>query len=183
MDRKQFLNRCVRGFCSCTAIGVFMPISSTAAETESHEDYRFPFIKERYAKLFEILSEKLSDEELADTYKELGAFCASKGQLVQKYKGDIDGYIVEFKKLSGDDITYDRQTKIITVTGSEHSECFCPLVDQTLISEKYCQCSLGWQEYAFEKLLGKKVKAELMESILHGSKRCAFKISILDGNI
>ena len=160
-----------------------MPTLSTAAETELQEDYRFPFIKERYAKLFEILSEKMSDTELADTYKELGAFCASKGQLVQKYKGNIDGYMIEFKKLSGDDITYDRETNIITVTGSEHSECFCPLVDQTLMSEKYCKCSLGWQECAFETLLGKKVKAELKESILRGNKRCAFKISILDKNI
>lgn len=178
MNRKQFLKNCTSGLCSCAAVGLLTPTLSTADETGSREDWRFPFIRQRYAKLFEILSEKLSDAELTETLQQLGAYCASKGQMVQKHKGDIDGYIHEFKERTGDDIVYDRKNGIITITGSERGECFCPLVDRTLTSKKICDCSLGWQQYTFETLLGRQVKAELKESILYGSKRCVFQIHI-----
>lgn len=180
MNRKEFLKNCACGLCSCTAVGMLAPASSTATETEPVEDWRFPFIKRRYARLFEVLSEKLSDAELTETLLQLGAYCASTGQLLQKHRGDIDGFMNEFKKLSGDDIHYDRENGVITVTGSERDQCFCPLVDQKLMSKKICDCSLGWQQYTFETLLGKKVKAELKESILYGNKRCAFQIHVSD---
>jgi hypothetical protein len=183
MNRKQFLKNCACGLCSCAAVGLLASTSSAADEAEPREDWRFPFIKQRYAKLFEILAKKLSDTELTETLQQLGGYCASKWQVIHKYRGDIDGYIREFKKLSGDDIVYDREKRMITVTGAERGGCFCPLVDQKLMSKKMCDCSLGWQQYAFETLLGKKVKAELTESVLRGSKRCAFQIHVSDDDV
>jgi hypothetical protein len=159
---------------------MIVPISSTAAETEiNNDDWRFQFIKKRYAKLFEILSVKLTNEELTETLHQLGAYCASTGQLIQKHRGDIDGFIQEFKELAGDDITYDREEGLITIKGKDRGECYCPMIDKKLVSEKICDCSLGWQEYTYENLLGKKVKAELKESIVLGSTRCSFQIRVL----
>jgi len=183
MNRKQFLKNCACGLCSCAAVGLLASTSPAADEAEPREDWRFPFIRQRYAKLFEILSAKLSDAELTETLRQLGAYCASKGQLIQKHKGDIDGYIREFQKLSGDEIVYDREKRIITVTGAERGGCFCPLVDRKLMSKKMCDCSLGWQQYAFQTLLGKKVKVELKESVLRGSRRCAFRIHVSNEDI
>ena len=183
MDRKRFLKNCTSGLCTCTVAGFVFPAVSSASETEVHEDWRFPFIQQRHARLLEILSEKLSDTELTETLQKLGAFCASKGQLIQKHDGDVEGYIDEFKKLSGDDIIYDREKRTITITGSERDNCFCPLVDQKITPKKFCDCSRGWHEYTWETLLGKKVKAELKESILYGNKRCAFQIHISNNDI
>ena len=180
MDRKQFLKNCACGFCSCTAIGFLSPVQSIADEPEQKEDWRFPFIKKRYAKLYEILSEKVCEEDLSEIFMQLGAFCASNLELIKDYQGNIDGFINEFENRSGEKIEYDREKGIIKVIGLERGGCFCPLVDQALISKKVCDCSLGWQQYTYETLLGKKVKVELLESVLNGSTRCVFQIQIAE---
>jgi len=65
MNRKQFLKNCACGLCSCAAVGLLAPTPSTAAETKPLEDWLFPFIKQRYAKPFEILSGiHVSDENI-----------------------------------------------------------------------------------------------------------------------
>lgn len=178
MDRKQFLKNCACGLCSCTAVSFLTPFQSNADETEQREDWRFPFIKKRYAKLYEILKKRMSEEELTDVFMQLGAFCASNFQLIKDYQGDIDGFINEFEKRTGEKIEYNREKGFIKVIGAERGGCFCPLVDQKLISKKVCDCSLGWQQYTYQTLLGKKVKAELLESVLNGSTRCVFQIHI-----
>jgi predicted hydrocarbon binding protein len=180
MDRKQFLKNCACGLCSCTAVSFLSPLQVIADEPEQKEDWRFPFIKKRYAKLFEILSEKMSEEDLTETFIQLGRFCASTFQLIEDYQGNIDGFIDEFEKRSGENIKYDREKGRIKVIGSERTGCFCPLVDEKLISTKVCDCSLGWQQYTYETLLGKSVEVELLESVLKGSTRCVFQINIAE---
>ena len=180
MDRKQFFKNCTFGFCSCTAVSFLSPSRSMADEPEQKEDWRLPFITKRFAKLYDILSAKMSKEELTDVFMQLGAFCAGTFQLLQDHRGDIDGFIHEFEKRSGEKIEYDRKKGTIKVIGLERGGCFCPLVDEKLISKKVCDCSLGWQQYTYETLLGKKVKAELLESVLNGNKRCVFQIHITE---
>ena len=179
MNRKEFLRNCACGVCSCAAVGMITPVSSVAEEATPAEDWRLPFVKSRYAKLVEILSGKLSDEELSQTLQELGAYCAGTGKdFYEKYRGNIDAYVSEFKQMTGDDIDYDREKGLITITGAERNECFCPLVDKALTPKKACDCSQGWQETIYETILEKKVRAELKESILYGNKRCVFQIHI-----
>lgn len=178
MNRKHFLKNCAGGLCSCTFLGFLSPLPLMADDPEQKEDWRFPFIKKRYAKLYEILSEKMSDEDLTETFIQLGAYCASTYELIEKYQGNIDGFINEFESRTGENIEYDRKNSLITVIGPERGKCYCPLVDQKFISKKICDCSLGWQQYTYETLLGKEVEAELIESVLPGSKRCVFQIHI-----
>jgi predicted hydrocarbon binding protein len=157
-----------------------LPIQSIADEPEQKEDWGFPFIKKRYAKLYKILLEKMSEEDLTETFMQLGSYCASNFKLIKNYQGDIDGFINEFENQSGEKIEYDREKGLIKVIGSERGECFCPLVDRKIISKKICDCALGWQQYTYETLLGKKVEVELLESILNGSTRCVFQIHIVE---
>ena len=177
MNRKQFLKKCACTLCSCAAIGALAPADATAADTQTPEDWRFPFIKKRYAKLLEILADKVDDTTFNGILRQLGSYCASTGALIQKHQGDVDGFISELKKQA--DVVYDREKGIITIVGPERDDCFCPLVDRHITSSKVCNCSLGWQQYTYETLLGKKVEVALTESILRGGKRCAFRIRTL----
>jgi hypothetical protein len=179
MNRKQFIKNCTCGLCSCAAVGAMAPALSAAAETKAPEDWRFPFIKKRYARLLEILAGKMDDATFKDALRQLGSFCASTFPLIKQHKGDVDGFIREFKKRANEDVTYDREKGIISIVGAERGDCFCPLVDRNITSSKACECSLGWQQYTYETLLGKKVEVELKESVLRGGKRCRFQIRVL----
>jgi hypothetical protein len=179
MNRKEFLKSCMCGMCSCAALGLVEPAESPAAETKPPEDWRLPFVKKRYAKLIDILAGKVNDATLDEILRKQGYACAEGYPLINNHKGDVDGFISESKKQANEDITYDREKGIVTVVGPERTECFCPLVDKNLISKKACNCSLGWLQYAYETLLGKRVQVALKESVLRGGKRCAFEIRVL----
>ena len=69
----------------------------------------------------------------------------------------------------------DERAGLIRVVDKGHT-CSCPLVKQGLTPPEFCDCTLGWQEEAYSKMLGRPVKAELEESILRGGRRCVFRI-------
>jgi predicted ArsR family transcriptional regulator len=180
MNRKDFLKNCVCGVCTCAIASAFTPAVHATAEAKPTEDWRPQFIKQRYAKLLEILSRKMDEKTLDDALRQLGAYCASTLPLIDRHKGDVDGYIREFKKLANEDITYDREKGVITITGPERGDCYCPLVDRRSTPKVVCNCSLGWQEYTYETLLGRNVRVELTESVVRGGKRCTFVVHIGD---
>jgi predicted ArsR family transcriptional regulator len=180
MNRTEFLKTCAGGLCGCAAIGLLAPGTLPATETPKPEDWRFQFIKQRYAKLLENLAGRVGDQTLDEILHEQGRYCASTLPLIQQHKGDIDGFIQEFKQRANEDVTYDRTKGVITVVGPERGDCFCPLIDCKYTPKTACNCSLGWQQYVYETLLGKKVQVELKESVLHGGKRCIFEIHVSD---
>jgi predicted ArsR family transcriptional regulator len=179
MNRKQFLSDCACALCSCAAAGLITQ-NAAAEETKPAEDWRLPFVKQRYAKLIEILAGKVDEATLTEILRQLGYSCASGYWLIKQHKGDVDGFIREFKKQANEDITYDREKGIVTVVGPERTECFCPLIQKNLTSAKVCNCSLGWQQCTYETLLGRKVQVQLTESVLRGGKRCCFQIRVTD---
>jgi predicted ArsR family transcriptional regulator len=183
MDRKEFLKTCAGGLCACTAACFAAPAQAVAAEAAKPEDWRLPFVKKRYAKLLDILSDKMSDEEMNSALHELGGYCSSLGdQTLEKYRGDVDGYSAYMRNTaSGDIITYDREKGVITMTTDERADCFCPLNGVAAKTPGVvCNCSLGWQQHTWETLLQKKVRVELKEAVLRGGKRCTFEIHILE---
>jgi hypothetical protein len=179
MDRKQFLKMCAGGLCTCAAVGALSPLAAADTPAKPNDDWRLPFVKERYAKLLEILGTTVSPETLNDILRLLGRHCASTYPLIQEHRGDVDGFITEFKKRANEDIQYDREKGIVTVVGPERGDCFCPLVDRKHTPVSVCNCSLGWQQFTYEALLGKKVTVELKESVVRGGKRCVFEIRVL----
>jgi hypothetical protein len=189
MDRKEFLKTCVCG-CACAVAGLAPnaigpsatgSASAFADDAPKPEDWRFTFVKRRYAKLLEILAGKMDEKAMDDVLRQLGRNCASMVQVVSRHKGDIDGYIADFKKQYHEDITYDREKGVVTVVSEERTDCFCPLVGLKQKTPKIaCNCSLGWQQYVYETMLGKQVRAELKESVLRGGKRCIFEIHVGD---
>ena len=99
--------------------------------------------------------------------------------IIKTYRGNLDGYLKELKRRWNEDSTVDREKGIITVSSQERTECVCPLIDTAAVSDKVCNCSLGWQKQTFETVLGKSVDVKIKESIIRGGKRCIFEIKIL----
>jgi predicted hydrocarbon binding protein len=180
MNRTEFLKTCAAGLCACTAGSLIASTNAAAAEAPKPEDWRFQFIKKRYAKLLEDLAGRVDERTVDEILQHLGRYCASTLPLLEKHQGDIDGFIREFKQRAGEDITYDRAKGIIKIVGPERGDCFCPLIDCRYTPKTACNCSLGWQEHVYETLLGKKVRVELTESVLRGGRRCAFTVHISD---
>lgn len=60
--------------------------------------------------------------------------------------------------------------------------CMCPLVESgpENLSPTYCQCSTGYVKEMFERLAGKPVEVEILESLRMGGKLCRFRIVIPD---
>jgi len=183
MNRKQFLNNCVCGLCSCAAVGLIAPESASSAEAKAPEDWRLPFVKQRYAKLLGILASRMDEKTLNETLAELGAYCSSTNdEATKKFSGDLEGFRQMVKQgVSGNNITYDWDKGVITMASEERTDCFCPLISRFSHTPTVaCNCSLGWQKHTWETLLQKKVKVELKESVLRGGKRCVFEIRILE---
>ncbi|HUJ42676.1 MAG TPA: hypothetical protein VLW52_03605 [Opitutaceae bacterium] len=183
MNRKQFLKNCALGVCSCAAVAVPGPAAWSAAETAKSEDWRLRFVKQRYGRLLEILSRRMSETALNETLFELGNCCSAFGDdTLQKFRGDLEGYRRVVKQsASADNITYDWEKGVITMASDERTDCFCPLISRFHHAPPVaCQCSLGWQQHTWETLLQKSVRVELKESVLRGGKRCVFVIHVGD---
>jgi len=162
--------------------GAMTSAGSFATESTPIEDWRLRFVRSRYAKLIDILSNHMNENELSEVLHDLGVYCATTDPKLQTYRGDVDGYCEHIKKTaSGDDVTYDRKKGIIIMTSPERTDCFCPLISlQNQTPKIVCNCSLGWQQRTWETILGKKVQVELKESVLRSGKRCVFRILVLE---
>jgi hypothetical protein len=179
MNRKDFLKSCACGLCACATTSLIPSADLSAAEAAKTEDWRLPFVKDRYAKLLQILGDKVDEKTMNEILRQLGRNCASTMPIINQHKGDIEGFITDFKNKYHEDITYDREKGLITVVGQERSDCVCPLIGIKNKTPKIaCNCSLGWQQYVYETILGKEARVELKETVLRGGKRCAFEIRI-----
>lgn len=179
MNRRNFVRDCTLGACACTAASVLTPIASIAAETAPQpEDWRIGFVKTRYSKLLELLTQRIGPDETGATLRALGRYCAEDLPQLKQHVGDVDGFITDFCEKSGENVTYDRAHSTVTVVGPERGACFCPLVDTHKCPKIVCDCSLGWQQQVYETLFGRPVEVTLKESVVRGGKRCVFEIRL-----
>jgi predicted ArsR family transcriptional regulator len=183
MDRKEFLKTCAGGLCACAAACVAAPTEASGAETAKPEDWRWGFLKKRHAKLLQLLSDQMDEEELREILFKTGVFCSSEYDgMLEKYRGDVAGFAEHVRQSSsGDSVSYDREKNLITMTSPERDDCFCPLNGVAAKTPGVvCNCSLGWQQHTWETVLQEKVRVELKEAVLRGGKRCTFEIHILE---
>jgi hypothetical protein len=175
MDRKEFLRGCATGLCACAA--ACLPKSGAlAADAPKPEDWRLPFVKQRYAKLITTLGERVDAKVLSGSLQDLGVFCASQGdEKMKKFAGNPDAYCAELTK-HGQVVTRDDANKVYTMSYDPKGACSCPLHgDKT--PGTVCECSIGWARHNWGIVLGKEPKVALKESVLRGGKVCKFEIS------
>jgi hypothetical protein len=180
MNRTEFLKTCSGGLCGCVAAGAMAQAASNAADSSPAEDWRLRFVRRRYARLIGILSERMDGTTLNAILHELGRYCASTDSRLGQFRGDLDGYRAHIRQTaSGDDVGFDQEKGIMTVTSPERGDCFCPLISMAEHTpEVVCNCSLGWHRETWETVTTKRVQVELKESVLRGGKRCVFQIHV-----
>jgi predicted ArsR family transcriptional regulator len=187
MNRKDFMKTCAVacavGFCD-GADGQAKNDAQVprACEVKEMEDTQARAIaaRLRYAKLIEILEEELPQEQRTEILHALGGNCANtyRGTLIDRYKGDIKGFLEEIRRSWGTEATYDEVNRLIRVV-DKGPNCACPMVQVGTTPPSFCDCTLGWQESAYSTVLGRPVKAELEQSILRGGKKCIYRIHVL----
>lgn len=177
MDRKQFLrNTCKLGICSCVGIG--LSTKESFAKENNESDWKERFIKHRFAKLVEILDTTLDENIKIQIIENLGKECSRNG-FAKDFKNNVNGFFEEIQSRWGENTTYDEENGIIRIETPER-DCVCPFVDSKIISESVCHCSVGWQTQTYNTILGEKVEAKCLESVVRGSKRCVFEIKIIE---
>ena len=63
-------------------------------------------------------------------------------------------------------------------------ECDCEIVrDNNIKSHVFCNCTAGFHEYIWGCLFNKKVKVDILETVLRGSKICKLKVMIKESCI
>jgi hypothetical protein len=174
MNRKEFLRGCAGGLCACAAFALIKPAaaSNVARNAASERD---AFIKERYAKLWEILPSHMSETDCVDTLRRLGQFCATAYDTdFAAHRGDVEGY-ADLLRAGGFAVTEDRGA--ITVSSTKWTGCACPLSGRASETPGIvCNCSAGWWTHAWESVMQRKVQVTVKETFLRGGDRCTMEI-------
>jgi len=182
MKRKEFLKTfCGVGMCTCAAPFAFSSENTEISEKSSELkrlEWWNAHTKKQWAKLWEIMNDYLDQEKQNEIIEQLGRNCFMNIPWLHNYKGDPEGYFKEMNQRYGENFNYDKENNIIMIETPER-DCVCQLVDSSITPHVFCNCSIGWQKQAYEMILGKSVNVELLESVLQGSKRCIFRVSIL----
>ncbi len=164
--------------CGCSAQSAIPLVSPMVDAPASKLKWWLEHSQRQTAKLWELLDEHLDEGTQSAILEQLGRNCALSFGAAQRYVGDPEGFFNLMAEHSGETIRYDREAGIITVVTRER-DCDCLLVNSGHISPVYCNCSLGWQKQAYEIILGKKVDVKILESVVRGSRRCVFHITVL----
>ncbi|MGE5360740.1 MAG: hypothetical protein ACM3NQ_17120 [Bacteroidales bacterium] len=184
MERKQFLKACLVGMSSCAACGVAGIAGAAdegagAGQDDAAVGPTVEAMRVRYAALVRVIGRHVPEETQRTIFRELGRECARqfKGMTYEKFAGNIDGFLAEARGANGwmAGADYDRKAGVITIVDRAKS-CTCPLVKPGLTPAAQCECTLGWQEETYSRILARPVKASLVESILRGSTRCVFRV-------
>jgi len=129
------------------------------------------------AKMVAYMAADTTAPACARVLENTGRECAKLGGLSARHKGDPEGYFATARKNWGTEFSWDRETRIITVTVAE-GECSCPLADGKRTPPFFCNCSAGYQKESFETVVGRPVQAALEASKLSGSPWCVFEVTL-----
>jgi predicted hydrocarbon binding protein len=93
------------------------------------------------------------------------------------HSGKERGYSIEGKAFA-----FEFVGSAETGQASPESICLCPMAEAQAagkISPTYCLCSVGYVKEMHERILGRPVEVELVDSVLWGGKRCKFKMTVV----
>lgn len=187
MKRRNFL---ATGICSC-ASACFIPQSILVAEQYKQQDEVRPkTVEERYVfaqkyikRLMDVLGTELEEEVQIRIVRAMGAKCARDAYGVSEENTDripLDRFVENIGGRKEDDLFFWEYTGS-PWTGLKVADgyCLCPLTEKGPegLSGLWCECSVGYVQYMFERFSGNAVNVDLLESLKRGGNRCRFKIS------
>lgn len=156
-------------------------------------DEKIAFAQKWVKRFFEIVDQQLDKETRIKLMQSNGAACAkgAYGEFTNEKPAtieDIDQKIVTWQKNLGKENIYRQESTIFfnyvgNPKGLKISDgyCLCPLIENKpeTLSPTYCQCSVGYVKYMFQRFITyKPVQVELLESLRSGGKACRFKVSL-----
>jgi hypothetical protein len=90
--------------------------------------------------------------------------------------GQAKGYAIE-----GRVVSFEFVGSAETGQASPEAVCLCPMAEAQKpgeFSPTYCLCSLGYVQEMHERILGRPVEVELVDSVLKGGRRCKFRMTV-----
>lgn len=189
--------------CSCSLIMapgsvVGRPEKSSSGTSENENETsceeKMDFTSRWVKRFFEVADLQLDQETRNKLMQANGAACAkgAYGEIPGDYKEvsmeEIDQKITLWQQSLGEENIY-REGNIVYFNyvanprGLKISDgyCLCPMVENKpeRLSPTFCQCSVGYVKYMFQRFFTlKPVQVDLLESLRTGGKACRFKISL-----
>lgn len=83
--------------------------------------------------------------------------------------------------MDGDVVSFEFVGSAETGEAAPDGVCLCPTVEAQAagaISPTYCHCSVGYVQEMHERVFGRPVQVELLDSVLRGGRRCRFHITL-----
>jgi predicted hydrocarbon binding protein len=145
------------------------------------------WVKGAMERLDKLVAKKIKTQVM----EQCGRRCAEASETIEivvakrkKYK-NLDQFLEAEKRKLLPGMRLEREGKILYQYYMPHSfsprmRCFCSLLEglpaEENISPTYCQCSKGFVLEMWERILGKPVKVDVIETAVTGEKECKFKI-------
>jgi hypothetical protein len=98
---------------------------------------------------------------------------------------DLDAFLAEETRRFGGGVRYERRGSAIIhvyepLSYKHPTRCYCGLAKGLkpgeMLSATFCECSAGYVEYTWERILGKPVTVKLIESAVSGGSVCRFEV-------
>ena len=204
MKRSQFCkNLLTPGIaCSCAisfqSTSLFVPSlalqdSPVVNKNETPCNEKMDFTRKWVKRFFDILDQQVDETTRVKLMQANGAACAkgAYGEISDTKAAtseEIDKTIDKWQQTLGKENIYRKEDVVYfnyvgNPKGLKISDgyCLCPMIEDgpVTLSPTYCQCSVGYVQYMFQRLITfKPVHVELLESLRGGGKACRFNVMI-----
>lgn len=204
MKRSQFCQKlltpglacgCVVGLQGTGMLEAVLPLHKDpfADKNETPCNEKMDFTQRWVKRFFDIMDQQIDEKTRKKLMQANGAACAkgAYGEITSAKPAsieEIDKTIALWQqKLGKENIYREDNTVYFNYVGNpkglkiSDGYCLCPMIENgpATLSPTYCQCSAGYVQYMFQRLITfKPVEVELLESLRGGGKACRFKVMI-----
>lgn len=145
---------------------------------DGSNDIRSKITFDWFIKLFESI-----DNLSLDTKKGIIKGCSiahynalNMDNVLNSYIGDVYGFI-KFIEYEWNWLVEINEDEKVIYADENKPNCVCPIVELNSIkSSLICNCSEGFAEKMFSKILQQDVSAKVTRSVLRGNKSCVYEI-------
>ncbi len=173
--------------------GITASASHGDAKNETPCNEKMDFTQKWLKRFFDILDQQIDEKSRTALMQANGKACAKGaygeiGETKPASIEEIDNTIALWQqKLRKENIYRSDNSVYFNYVGNpaglkiSDGYCLCPMTENgpATLSPTYCQCSVGYVQYMFQKLITfKPVQVELLESLRGGGKACRFRVMI-----
>jgi hypothetical protein len=201
IDRNRFLStlgRFCAGSCACAAAAGLPAIYGLAPRPRRQQqskplrsEQRLAFAETWIRRFMNVLDTELDEATRARVMMANGSACfdgwtSETGQTItpitlEELRKRLEGSVTDPSiRIEGNVIHFAFLSAAETGQPAQPGACLCSLVETKPdgLSGTYCLCSVGYVKRWHERLLGRPVTVELVESVLRGGEHCRFRITV-----